>query len=332
MDAPAAQDLRRLAEVGDRPVRAVPHVHLVDREPAGLVDGNDVAGRVRQRDERRQRVEVDLEALRELGVGIGPVGLPGPVGAAVEVRRHAFVGGKEAGLGARLDSHVRDRESLVDRQRLGPRTDELEHHVRAAADPDLGDHSKDQVLARDERPLLAAELDLDRARHGLPELARRQARGDVGRAEAGSEGAERAVRAGVRVAAGDHGAGDDPALLDEHRVFDPAPPLTVVGDALSRRPLRQQLLELGRPGVLRRNEVIGDDHDLRRVEDRLDAHLLHRPEGHRAGDVVRQDDIATNHDEVAWSDVVRVAVGEQDLLGERVGHLSPHVTTRVVIG
>ena len=94
-------------------------------------------------------------------------------------------------------------------------------------DADLRDHGEDDVLAGDEAALLAGDVDLDRPRHGLPELAEGEAGGDVGRAEAGAERAERAVRARVRVAAGDDAARDDPALLDEDGVLDAAPALVV---------------------------------------------------------------------------------------------------------
>ena len=63
--------------------------------------------------------------------------------------------------------------------------------------------------------------------------------------------------------------------------------------------------------------MVGDDDDLGRVEHSRRAHLLHGPERHRAGDVVRHHDVAADHDDVAGRDLVRVRVGEQDLLGER---------------
>ena len=116
------------------------------------------------------------------------------------------------------------------------------------------------------------------ARHRLPELAEREAVRDVGRAEARPERAERAVRAGVRVAARDDRAGDDPALLAEQRVLDPAAPLVVERHALRARPLLQPPLQLRRARVLRGHEVIGDHHDLRRVED-----LRRRPSSPAAG-------------------------------------------------
>ena len=204
------------------------------------------------------------------------------VGPALEVVGDGLVGGEEAGLGAGLDGHVRHRQTLVDRQRLGALADELERHVRAARDADLGDHGQDQVLAGDEAPLAARELDPDRARHGLPERARRQAGGDVGRAEPGAEGAERPVGARVRVAAGDHRAGDDPALLDEHGVLDPAAALLVVGDALRRDQSRSSFWSSAERVSLAGMKWSGTTTTLAGSKTCVGAHLLHGPERHRA--------------------------------------------------
>ena len=139
-----------LAEVGDRPVRAVADVDLVDLAADRLVERDDVPRRVRQRDERRQLVQVDANGAVEVGVRIRALGRPGSVGSALEVLGDRLVGREEAGLGAGLDGHVRDRQALVDRQRLGAVPDELERHVRPPGHADLGDHREDQVLAGDE--------------------------------------------------------------------------------------------------------------------------------------------------------------------------------------
>src|SRR4029079_14778397 len=58
VNLPAAEDVRRLAQVGDGPVGAVADVDLVNRVPAGVGDGYDVAWRVGARAQRRQRRDV----------------------------------------------------------------------------------------------------------------------------------------------------------------------------------------------------------------------------------------------------------------------------------
>src|SRR4029079_6436480 len=125
---------------------------------------------------------------------------------------------------------------LVDREGLRARPDELEHRVRAPADPDLADHGEDHVLSRHEGPRFAGELDLDRVREGLPDRAEREAGGDVGGPEPRPERAERAVGARVRVAARNHGAGHDPPFLAEQRVLDATATLAVERDTLLVRP------------------------------------------------------------------------------------------------
>ena len=124
----------------------------------------------------------------------------------------------------------------------------------------------------------------------------------------------------VRVAPRDHRARKHPAVLDEHSVLDPAPTLVVEHHALRVAPVLQPPLEPRRADVLGGHEVVGDDDDLRRVEDPLDAHPLERLDCDRARDVVRQHEVAAEHHDVAGRDLVDVGVLEDDLLGGRVAH------------
>jgi len=90
--------------------------------------------------------------------------------------------------------------------------------------------------------------------------------------------------------------------------------------ALRDAPVLQPSLEAGRADVLRGDEVVGDDDDLRGVEHPLDAHPFERLDRHRAGDVVGQHEVAGEHDDVAGRDVVHARVLEDDLLGRGVAH------------
>jgi hypothetical protein len=192
------EDRCGLPKVGDHPVRAVPDVDLVDDDRAGIRHPHDVPRKVRERDERLELRQLDVETLPERRARIRPFGRPGRrSGAAVEIGGCRLVGREDPCLRARLDGHVRDREALVHRERLRARADELEHRVRAAADADLSDHGEDHVLPRHELPGPAGQLDLDRLGHCLPERPERQARRDVRRPEPRPEGAEGAVGAGV---------------------------------------------------------------------------------------------------------------------------------------
>ena len=141
--------------------------------------------------------------------------------------------------------------------------------------------------------------------------------------EPGAERPECPVRARVRVAAGDHRARHDPALLAQERVLDAAAALAVERHALSVRPVLEALLQLGRARVLRGHEVVGDHHHAVRVEDPLDAHPLERSKGDRPADVVRHHEIAAEHDDVAGTHVGGVGVSEDDLLSQRVWQRAP---------
>ena len=187
-------------------------------------------------DERLEGRELDREPLPQLRPIVRALGSPLPPGATVQVLPHGLVRREDAGLGPRLDCHVRHREPLVERERFGSRTAKLEHRVRSAADADLREHREDHVLTRHVLPRTAVDLHGDRLRHLLPERAERETGRDVRRAEPGAERSESAVGAGVRVAARDHRAGRDPALLAEERVLDAAATLTVERDALLARP------------------------------------------------------------------------------------------------
>jgi len=186
VDGPDAQDLRRLAEVGDRPVRAVPHYtwSIVSR---GLVDGTMLPGECGSATSGGSESGRFWRRCASSASGSDRSACHGlPVGVR-RGRRHAFVGGKEPGFGARSTAMfaTASRSSIVRASAPGP--NELEHHVRCPADPDLGDHSETGPC-RDERPLLAAELDLDRARtacQNSPSPGRRA----MSSSRAGSEGA-----------------------------------------------------------------------------------------------------------------------------------------------
>ena len=219
MHAPAAQDLGGLAQVGHRPVarscRCRPGRSAGRRASSS---GTTLPGRVRQRDERRQ-------PRRGRSCTRCATSAPASVRSAVQARsvrpsRYAAIvssaGKKPVSEPASTAMFATASRSSID-SASAPVADELEHHVRRRRRRrSRAITARIRSLPGDEAPLLARELDPDRARHRLPEAARRQAGGDVGRAEAGAERAERAVRARVRVAAGDHRARHDPAVLDEH--------------------------------------------------------------------------------------------------------------------
>ena len=149
------------------------------------------------------------------------------------------------------------------------RAGELHRLVERAVDADHADDVQDDVLAAHPRAELAADDELDRRRHLEPRLAGRHAGGRVGRADAGRERAERAVRAGVAVGADDEVAGADDALLGQERVLDAhAADLVVVRDSLRADEVAHDLGLLGGLDVLVGRVVVGHQRDLGGVPDR----------------------------------------------------------------
>ena len=244
----------------------------------------------------------------------------------LEVRRHRLVGGEDAGLRAGLDRHVRDGEPLVDRERLRARDRRTRarrsSRRRRRSAPMTARITSLPVTKRPGRPVSSTRIVSGTACQNEPS-ARHEA---MSVEPSPVPNAPRApyVQVWESPPAIDR-AGHDPALLAEERVLDAAAALAVERDALLLRPPLQARLQLGRPHVLRGHEVVGDHDDRGRVEDALGAHLLHRPERDGPGDVVRHDDVAADHDDVAGPHIVRVAVREQDLLSERVRQPTPPV-------
>ncbi len=92
----------------------------------------------------------------------------------------------------------------------------------AAVDADLADHGEHDVLGRHAGRQPAIDDDLERLRLALQQALRGQHVADFGGADAEGEGTERAVRAGVAVAADDGLAGLRGALLGPDDVHDAA--------------------------------------------------------------------------------------------------------------
>src|SRR5690606_4867136 len=94
----------------------------------------------------------------------------------------------------------------------------------AAADADRADDFQNEVLRRHARRPVALELHGQRLRPALQQALRREHMADLGRADAEGEGAERPVRAGMRVPADDRLAGLSRAELRPDHVHDAALP------------------------------------------------------------------------------------------------------------
>ena len=154
----------------------------------------------------------------------------GACGTALDVGERGVVGRDHARARAGLDRHVADGHAPLHRERADRRPAVLDDVTDAAVRADAGDDPQDHVLRRD----AGRELPLDRDGHGVGFRLRKGLRGqdvlDLRRPDADREGAERAVRGGVRVAAHDHQSRLRVALLGSDHV----------DDALTRRPHREE--------------------------------------------------------------------------------------------
>ena len=167
--------------------------------------------------------------------------------APLEVVERRLVGSDHPRAGTGFDRHVADRHPGFHGQRLDGAPAVLEDVALAAARADLGDHGQDDVLGGDPDGQLAVDVH----REGAEGVERQRLRGqhvlDLARADPERQGAERAVRGGVAVAA-DHGharlgqpelRADDvhDALVDvAHRVEPHAELLAVAAQRLDLGP------------------------------------------------------------------------------------------------
>ena len=150
-----AEDRCRLPQVGHGAVGAVADVDLVDRH-AGHVRTPVVTlpGRCGSATSGSSADRSISRRCRNVASGIGALRRPGRARRPSRYLSHRLVGREDPRLRPRLDRHVRDRQPLVDRERLRARPDELEHDVRAAAHADLREHGQDHVLPGDEAPVV----------------------------------------------------------------------------------------------------------------------------------------------------------------------------------
>ena len=200
----------------------------------------------------------------------------GRVRASVQVLERRVVGRDQAGPRAAFDAHVADRHPLLHRQAADGVAGVFEDVAGPAADPDPGDQREDDVLGADAGRQPAVDPDLVGLRVALEQRLRGEDHLDLARADAERERAERAVRAGVRIAADDRHARLGQAEL---RPDDMDDALRGVADAVQRDAelgaVRLELADLGRghlvedrqAAVRRRDRVVGRRDGPLRVAD-----------------------------------------------------------------
>ena len=110
---------------------------------------------------------------------------------------------EDTGLGTCLDSHVAEDHTLADAQCLSALACELHNLVVAAVCADGADDGQDQVSRVNAFRQLSDEVEFYSLRNENPGFSCHHAVEKVGTANAGTEGAESAVRAGVAVSTED---------------------------------------------------------------------------------------------------------------------------------
>ena len=211
--APSREPGDQLAQIGQRAVRAVPDVDLIEMKPRRqLVDRDNRCGIRRAGNERWKPVDVDVEDM-VVTLLVGNECFDARHRSGVEPFQDSGVRRADAAFRPRLDGHVAQRHPVVDGELVDDVSRELERAVRSPGRPCLPEDGEDEVLACRPRARLPRKLDPNRLRHAHPHLAEREGRGDIGRPEAQPECAERPVGTRMRVAAGDQGSGrDEPEL------------------------------------------------------------------------------------------------------------------------
>ena len=228
--------------------------------------------------------------------------------ARVDVRRtfqhipdRRVVGRDERAACARLDGHVAQREPRLDRQIGDGRAAELDGKPARALRADAADDHQDEVLGR--RPERQVPVDPDAHVAGQPvdERLRGQHMLDLGRADAEAEGTQGTIGGRVAVAADDHHAGPDHAVLGRDDVLDALQGVVgveqrdavphAVALQVARLQGRGRVLDHAVPNRVGRDDVADRRDVLPRHRD-LSALLVQPREGLRAGVLVHQVQVA----------------------------------------
>ena len=208
---------------------------MASSKSSGLRDGaaerDALAGVGAPGDERRhlRGVEDDLGVVLRVVVGdeglpVGdgrvPVGALRRLGTALDVVERRLVGRDQPGLGAPLDAHVADRHPALHRELLDGLAAVLDDVALAAAGAGVRDQREHEVLGGDARGQAAVDGDGHRLGLGLHQRLGGEHVLDLRGADAERDRAERAVGAGVAVAADDRHAGLGQAELRADDVHD----------------------------------------------------------------------------------------------------------------
>ena len=322
------RDRRRHALPPDR-VRHRPHVlpraigagtddDLLDGGTGDLGDGHHAVGGARERHQRLERVQVEVDLLVVQGVGVGGERLPvGRASQEREVLARGLVGREHARRRPELGAHVADGCALGQRQRGGAGAHVLEDPSGAAADGVTAQELEDDVLGRHPGPEAAGEADAHDLRHGQVIGAAAHGHRHVEPARADGEhaggAAERRVAVGAEEELPRHAEG-----LEVHLVADAVAGLGEPRPVAARRRLHVTVV-VRVPRVDGVDVVVDVGDDARRADarepQRLELEQRHRPVG-----VGEQDLVDGERDLLAGHGLARHEVSVDQLAREAQSH------------
>ena len=313
--AAALQELRGGGHVGKLAIGAGANDDLVDGDVLPLPGGMGVFRQMRVGHGAVHLAQVDLHGALILRVRVRLIGGPGAVNAALHVGLGHAVHGKNAVLGAGLDGHVGDGQPVIDGQLRHAGACKFQRLVAGAVHADHADEGQDHILAGDVGFQFSGQVHPDGGGHLEPGLTRRHGRAHIRGADAGGEGAQSAVGAGVGIGADDGLAGGHQPLLRQEGVLDAHGAHVVVVADIELPGKGPALLALGGGlDVLVGGEMIHHQGDAALVEHLVEARRLKLVDGHRGGNVVAQHQVQSGLDELSGPHAFKARVLGQNFL------------------
>ena len=293
--------------------------HLIDLDVLALAGNVGILGQVGVADRRLQRVEVDLNGLLVLGIGVCLIEDRLPLAAALEVSLGHLVHGEDAVLGTGLNGHVADAQAVVHGQGGHTRAGELHGLIQGTVHTDHADDVEDEVLAADAGTELALEDELDGGGHLEPCHAGGHTGGHIGGAHTGGECTQCTVGAGVAVGADDAVTRRHDAFFGQEGVLHAhLAHIVEIEDIVLIGKLAALLGLLRALDVLVGDKVIQHDGDVLFVEHAVEPGLFKLVDGNGSGDIIAQHDVELGVDELACLDLGKTCVSGQNFL--RQGH------------
>ena len=278
-----------------------------------------VLGQVGVADGGLQLAQIDLDGLFVLGIGVSGVEHRLTLAAALEVAAGHIVHREDAVLGTGLDGHVADAQAVVHSKTGNARAGELHGFVQRTVHTDHADDVQDEVLAGHPGAELALEHELDGGGYLEPCHAGGHTGGHVGGADAGGEGAQCTIGAGVAVRTDDAVACGHDAFFRQQSVLNAhLTHIVEVEDIVFVGELAALLGLGGTLDVFVGHKVVQYDGDVLFVEHGVETGTLELVDGNGGGDIVAQHDVQLCIDELACLDLGKTGMCGKNFL--RQGH------------